>query len=125
MFIKAAELGNNFGYAYFMIGTYYEDSVAVEQDRSKAIQFYKLSAKKGSLKAHKKLASFYGENDDFEKSINHLAVAASAGDKVSMDALMLGYKEAKLLSKEDLKQILRAFQTSNDTMKSDDRDFAQ
>jgi len=52
---------------------------------------------------------------------DHLKVAASAGDKHSMDALMKLYKLNEL-SKEELTQTLRAFQTSTDAMKNKDRD---
>jgi len=124
MLIKAAELGNNYGYAYYMIGLYYQDGVIVEQNRSKAIEFYEVAAKKGSLRAHKKLAPLYDDSGDIQKFIKHVIMAASAGDKVSMEALMIGYKD-KLLSKEVLTQTLRAFQTSDNAMKSDDRDFAR
>ena len=41
-----------------------------------------------------------------------------------MDSLMKFYK-AKLLSKEDLAQTLRDFQSSNNEMKSKDRDDAR
>jgi len=58
------------------------------------------------------------------KCIEHFKVAASAGDKESMDILMKMYKD-KLLSKENLTQALRAFQTSENAMKSKDRDDAR
>jgi len=57
-------------------------------------------------------------------SIEHLTVAASAGNKVSMDKLMKMYKK-NALSKEDLTQTLRSFQTSSNEMKSKDRDDAR
>lgn len=53
-------------------------------------------------------------------------MAASAGDQGAMDTLMYAYKKQKdkYLSKEELSQTLRAFQTSKNLMKSKDRDEA-
>ena len=131
MLIKAAELGNNYGCAYYMIGLYYRDGIAVEQDEAKTLDFWRIAAKKGSLRAHKNLAhsysslpSFLESGGDIQKCIEHLEMAASAGEKDCMDTLMVAYKD-KLLSKEDLTQTLRAFQTSNDAMNSKDRDDAR
>jgi len=54
MYIRSAELGNAEGFS--MIGYYYMNGVLVEQDDSKALAFYEVSAKKGSVGAHKYLA---------------------------------------------------------------------
>lgn len=59
-----------------------------------------------------------------QKSIEHRKVAASAGCQRSMDTLMNLYRD-KLLSKEELTQILRSYQASNDLMKSKERDDAR
>ena len=129
MLTKAAELGH--APAYANIGLYYEEGIAVEQDEAKTLDFWRIAAKKGSLRAHKNLAhsysslpSFLESGGDIQKCIEHLEMAASAGEKDCMDTLMVAYKD-KLLSKEDLTQTLRAFQTSNDAMNSKDRDDAR
>jgi len=121
MRIRAAELGHD--EAYERIGQVYKEGIAVEEDMSKAVEFYEVAAKKGSLMAHQYLASFHVENGNIDVSIRHLTVAASAGDQDSMDCLMEIYK-GKLLSKEQLTQTLRAFQTASNEMKSEDRDEA-
>ena len=122
MYIRAAELGNSQGYTY--IGQCYQEGLAVEQNLSKAFEFYEVSAKKGDYEAHKYLAKLHGRNDDFEKSVEHVKAAASAGDKDSMDMLMGAYKH-KLLPKDDLTITLRAFHASSYEMKSKDRDDAR
>ena len=76
------------------------------------------------LEAHKYLSSFHGNYLNIDESVRHCIVAARAGDKESMDDLMDAYKD-ELLSKGDLTQALRAFQTSSDEMNSDDRDIAR
>ena len=64
------------------------------------------------------------DNGNALKSIEHLKVAAGAGDQGAMDELMKAYKD-KILSKEDLTQTLRTFQISSNEMKSMDRDKAR
>jgi len=122
MYIRAAELGHVDAFA--KLGYYYQDGIGVELDLSKAIEFYGVGAKKGSVNAHNQLAMFHGKNGDDCKSLKHLKVAASTGNQLSMDTLMMYYK-AKAFSKEDLAQTLRSFQSSRNEMKSKDRDDAR
>ena len=117
MYTCAAELGN--AEAFEKIGSCYHTGIAVEQDKSKALEYWEVAAKKGCIKAHLALAG-YKVNAD-QHYTDHLKVAASAGDKHSMDALMKLYKLNEL-SKEELTQTLRAFQASTNEMKSKDRD---
>ena len=107
MHMLTAELGN--ADAFTTIGYHYHRGIIVKQDDSKAFAYYEVGAKKGSVRG---------------TSIKHVEVVASAGDKDSMDELMAKYK-AKLLSKDDLTKILRAFQASSNAMKSKDRDDAR
>jgi len=122
MYICAAELSHS--NAYVSIGEFYENGVVVEQNMSKALECFELGAKKGSVHAHKVLSIINGRNGKHAKGIEHLTVAARSGAQDSMDYLMKVYK-AKGVSKEDLAQTLRAFQASNNVMKSKDRDDAR
>jgi len=119
MRICAAELGH--ADAFVNIGYFYDVGLAVEQDKSKTLEFYEIAAKKGSVQAHQYLALYHGKRRNIDKSVRHCKVAASAGDQQSMDGLMKAYRD-KLLTKEELSQTLRAFQTAKDLMKSKDRD---
>ena len=121
MYIRAAELG--FAEAYNNIAAYYGVGIVVEQDLSKAVAFDEVSAKKGAVLAHITLAHFYTNAGDVEMCINHLTIAASAGDQEAMDKLMNMYKN-KDLSKEELSQTLQAFQASKNEVRSKDRDEA-
>ena len=118
MYISAAELGH--ANAFATIGYHCMSGTAVEQDPQKGYMFYKIAAKKGSIKGHRWLATFNGDNGKFDECIKHLKVLARSGDQVSMDYLMKNYRE-KLLSKEELTQTLCAFQTSSNEVKSKDR----
>ena len=121
MFICSAELGH--ADAYSAIGIWYQGlGTVLERDLSKALEYYEIAAKKGSVHAHLTLAHLLkGDNN---KRIKHLTVAARAGDKEAMDKLMKFYRD-KELSKEELSQTLRAFQASTNEMKSKDRDDAR
>ena len=124
MLIRAAEFGH--GEAYLRIGEYYDDGLVVEQDISKMVAFYEVSAKKGYVQAHRYLALFHAKNWNNKKSFEHMKMAASAGDKDAVDLLVKSYKiENSPLSKEELTQTLRAFQAANDNMKSEDRENAR
>jgi len=122
MYIRAAEIGH--ARAYFEIAMHYVQGIAVEQNSLKALEYFKVSAKKGDLEAHRALASYEEIHGNNQKSVNHLKVAANAGDKDSMDDLMKAYK-LKHLPKEVLNQVLRAFQEANDLTKNKDRDDAR
>lgn len=85
MIIRAAELGDT--EAFQKLGSFYHQGFSVEQDKSKALAFYEVAAKKG----YQELARFHAINGDIQKSIQHLRVGASSGDKDSMDDLMEMY----------------------------------
>ena len=119
MLIHAAELDHT--EAFLNIGCFYLVGIGVDRDISKGVAFYEVSAKKGSVYAHRELARFYRK--DIGKSIKHATIAASAGCQESLDRLMKAYKN-KDLSKEELTQTLHAYQASSNEMKSKDRDDA-
>ena len=121
MYIRAAELSH--ANAYVSIGEFYKRGVAVEQNTSKALAFHEVGAKKGSVHAHYLLTKFHRRNGNIQQLMEHMKVTASAGAQDSMDYLMKVYKQ-KLLSKEDLTQTLRAYQTSSNDTKSKDRENA-
>ena len=119
MRICAAELGN--AKAHGLIGYHYDNGIAVEEDKSKALAYYEVSAKKGSVRGHELLAFYYQKEGNIQTSIEHLKIAASAGYQQSMDCVFAAYKDNSI-SKEDLAQTLRAYQTSSNETKSKDRD---
>ena len=107
-----------------MIGQCYLEGTVVDQNTSKAVEFWEVAAKKGSYYAHSLLASLDDMNGNTNGCVEHLKVAASAGHNSSMNYLMDTYKR-KLVSKEDLAKTLRAYQASTDEMKSEDREDAR
>ena len=125
MLVSAAELGH--AEAYEQIGFKYKHGIVVEENTSKALEIYEVGAKKGSIEAHQNLAAFHSEHHNNHECIKHLKVAASAGYEDAMNNLMNAYKTYKneLLSKEEMAQTLRSYQTSSNGMKSKDRDDAR
>ena len=121
MLIRAAELG--YADAFGVIASSYEHGIAVELNMSKALEFYEVAAKKGSIPAHRWIAEIQNRNGNVDEGIKHYKVAASAGCQESMDALMKCYKH-ELVTKEDLAQTLYVYQASSNAMKSKDRDDA-
>lgn len=121
MFIRAAELGSADG--FMNVGAFHAGGIAVKPNMMKACSFIEIAAKKGFAEAHQWLAN-YDPRTGNDKCIKHLKIAACAGDKGSMDDLMIKYK-SNLLSKDDLTQILRDHQASKDEMKSEDRERAR
>jgi len=119
MYICSAELGH--ARAYAKVASYYKEGIAVEQDMSKAREFWEVAAKKGSVAAHEQLMLFHSENGNSDECYQHMTILASAGDQRSIDGLMKAYKE-KSISKEELTKTLHAFQKSINDMKSKDRD---
>ena len=122
MRIRAAELGC--AQAYATLAYHYSLGIVVEQDKSKSLEIYEIAAKKGSISAHKFLAGFHMKSGNISESIEHRKVVASAGDKQEMDKLMTYYKD-NAVSKDELTQTLRAFQISNDLMKSKEREYVR
>ena len=123
MYIRAAELGDKEAYwkisSHYHGGIIFEEEGYNEEDMSKWLMWNEISARKGSVTAHKMLAIAY-KNDNIDRSIQHWKVLAEAGDQDAMNKLMKAYKDHHL-SKTDLAKTLRAFQKSNDQMKSKDR----
>jgi len=120
LFIRAAELGC--ANAFAVIAKYYFEGRVVEQDESKALEFWEVAAKKDSVGAHEDLALVHKRNGNVGLFIKHLKLLANAGDQLSMDTLMKCYREVELLTKEELAETLRAFQAAKNEMWSEGRD---
>ena len=133
MYTEAAKLGNAIAY-YQIAKLFYEQGTVVEEDESKSLEFYKVAAKKGLPDAHKELCKYHQRMGNIRKGsvqahhdrlfIEHMKIMACAGHQEAMNNLMANYRRNSLVSKDILNQTLRAYQASNDLMKSEDRDFA-
>ena len=119
MYIRAAELGK--ASIFVCIGRHYRDGLVVGEDRSKYRLCLEIAAKKGSIHGHRGLSNTETVSGNTETAVKHWRVAARAGCGYSMDNLMIAFRN-NMLTKDELAQILRAFQSSRDALKSSDRD---
>ena len=92
-------------------------------DKKKARHYYELAAMNGSIKARHNLGANEYDAGNCHRVFKHFIIAASAGNKPSLDAVKEGYMHG-LVTKEEYANTLREYQKSQDEMKSDARDRA-
>lgn len=122
MWIRAGELGCATGYRNG--GIEFQVGVRDEVDMNKAMKYYELAAKLGDAQARHNLGCFENDAGNINRAIKHLMIAARAGYNKSLDAIKK-YYIAGNVSKDELEKTLRAYQKSNDDMKSDMRSKAK
>ena len=121
LYLKAGELGC--AAACFNLGHSYERGRGVEIDKKKAKHYYELAAMNGIVKARNNLGALEGETGNHQRAFKHFIIAASSGNKPSLDNVKEGYMHG-LVTKEEYANTLREYQKSQDEMKSDARDKA-
>ena len=123
LYLKAGELGchdayhNNLGNSYF-------EGRGVEVDKKKAKHYYELAAMNGSAYARNNLGFVEDMAGNNTRAMKHYILAAKAGFKESLDAVKKGYMHG-IVTKDEYANTLRAYQSRQDEMKSDDRDKAK
>ena len=92
-------------------------------DKKKARHYYELAAMNGSIKARHNLGATEYNNGNYDRAFKHFIIAASAGNKPSLDNVKQGYMRGHV-TKEEYANTLREYQKSQDEMTSDARDKA-
>ena len=92
-------------------------------DKKKARHYYELAAMNGSIKARHNLGANEYDAGNCHRAFKHFIIAASAGNKPSLDAVKEGYMHG-LVTKEEYANTLREYQKSQDEMTSEARDKA-
>ena len=118
LYLKAGELGC--AEAYYNLGCSYERGRGVEIDKKKAKHYYELAAMNGSVKSRHNLGAFEHEGCDLHRAFKHYIIAARAGCKESLDVVKEGYTVG-IVTKDEYANTLRAYQKSQDEMKSEAR----
>ena len=95
----------------------------VEIDMKKANEYYELAAMNGDEEARYNLGCMEYNVGNYHRAFKHFIIAARAGTKRSLDAVKGGYTEG-LVTKDEYANTLRAYQKSQDEMKSDARERA-
>ena len=123
LYLKAGELGC--ADAYFNLGNNYDNGRGVEVDTKKAIHYHERAAMKGHIKARNNLGCLErGANRNDSRAMKHFLLAARAGHTNALkDKVKDGYMHGRV-TKEEYANTLRAYQKSQDEMKSDARDEA-
>ena len=122
LYLKAGELGC--AGAYYNLGVSYDKGYGVEIDKKKAKHYFELAAAmNGHVDARYNLGVLEEQAGNDQRSIKHFMIAAKAGDEGSLDSVKNRFKKG-LVSKDEYANTLRAYQTRQEEMKSDERDKA-
>ena len=121
LWIKAGQLGCAEG--YYNLGINYENGRGVEVDNEKAGYYYELAAMNGDVDARHMLGNTEVMAGNEHRAYKHFIIAAKAGFNLSLDKVKIGFTEG-FITKDEYEKTLRAHQSRQDEMKSDDRDKA-
>ena len=121
LYLRAGELGC--ADAYCNLGHSYDNGRGTEMDKKKAKHFYELAAMSGDVSARYNLGGMEIKAGNIDRAMQHFILSARAGDKGSLDVVKKGYKN-DIVPKDEYANILRAYQSRQDEMKSDERDKA-
>ena len=121
LWLRAGELGC--ANAYYNLGVAYYSGRGVEVDKKKAEHYWELAAMDGDISARHNLGCMEERAGNYHRAYKHYILAAKAGYKKSLDAVKDGFREGHV-TKDEYAYSLRAYQSRQDEMKSDDRDKA-
>ena len=123
LWLKGAALGSV--PAQYHIAIAYNQGLGVERDEKKAVHFYQLAAMGGDVISRFNLGVH--EKDDMagmSRAIAHWKIAAGAGFELALDNIeQLLVFDA--LAEEEYERVLDAYLTSQDEMKSAQREMAE
>ena len=118
LYQRAGELG--FSEAYYNLAISYDNGDGVEVDENKARHFYELAAMNGDVDARHNLGCLEGKAGNHHRACKHFILAARAGYKRSLENVKEGFMNG-IVTKDEYANTLRAYQSRQDEMKSDDR----
>ena len=118
LFSKATELGSC--RAHYNLGNAYRTGQGVEKDMKKAIHHWRLAAIGGHERARDALGVFEFKNGNMDCAMKHWMISAKSGHEQALKKVTEGYK-AGLGTKDDYASTLRAYQSTLDEMKSEQR----
>ena len=121
LYLKAGEVGC--ATAYYNLGNQYDNGRGVEINKKKAKHYYELAAMNGDVAARNNLGCAESRAGTHKRAFKHFMLAARAGDKLSLENVKQGYTIGRV-TKEEYANTLRAYQKSQDEMKSEARDKA-
>ena len=120
-YTKAAELGDMM--AHYLLSALYHSGRFVEKDEGKMLYHVEEAAIGGHTEARYDLGLYESFNENYERGVKHLIIAATQGHNDSMKVLMEMFKDG-LVQKENLASVLRAHKAAVDAAKSPQRQVA-
>ena len=121
LFLKAGELGC--AAAYYNLGINYLNGDGVDVDKKKVKYFFELAAMGGHVNARYNLGYMEGQAGNMDRCLKHLIIAAKFGHRASLDKIKDMFA-ARLATKDDYEQSLRAYHERQLEIKSEARDKA-
>eukprot|EP00956_Cyclotella_meneghiniana_P016618 scaffold26333_cov56-Cyclotella_meneghiniana.AAC.1 len=121
LWLRAGELG--LATAYMNIGLIYKQGRGVENDETKSKYYYELAAIGGNVRARHHLGWLEAVANNVERAIRHYMIAAECGNLNSVMNIEEFYHHG-LVTKNEYKQALLAYQEYIDEVKSEQRDKA-
>ena len=108
--------------AHYKLGIYhYNGEMGLEQNEEETLKYYTRAAEDGHVQARHNLGCMESNNGNRVAGMRHWRLAASGGDRNSMNCL-IDYFEAGLLQHPILAETMQAFYRARAEMKSEDRD---
>ena len=125
LFLRAGELGCQMGChsSNCNVGLAYFNGRGVERDVKKALHYYELAAKAGSINARHNLGAEEWRADNNDRAVKHFIIAAGGGSKESLDMIRKMFMDGDA-TKDDYSKALRSYQAYLDEIKTDQRDEA-
>ena len=110
--------------AYHNLGNSYNNGRGVEVDKKKAKYYCELSAMNWDVSARHNLGIEEAKAGNIARAMRHFILSAKAGFKDSLDIVKKGVMKG-VITKDEYANILRAYQSRQDEMKSEGRDKAE
>ena len=118
LWTEAGEEGGDTGNAYYHIATSYFHGMTANNFR-KAQYYYEKAAIQGDVQSRYLLGKIEKTLENKERSAKHFILAAEAGHKEAMTAVMESFKnEDGQITKDDLMQLLRKHHETKSSMES-------
>lgn len=121
LFLVAGKLGS--AEAYCNLGNMFNVGDEVEQDKKKAMHYYKLGAIGGSINARHNIACMEAHTENYERAHKLFLMCAKSGFEPSLKCVKTGFVEG-YVTKDEYAQALRAYQEQQEETKSATRDEA-
>ena len=122
LWTEATELGSID--ALFALGLAYYYGEGVQEDKAKAVEFYRKAAMQGHVESRHNLGSHEGRKGNHNRAVKHLDISAKMGLQDSVEMIKEMFM-GRIATKEQYAQTLKEYQDAVEGMKSHDRDEAK